>query len=121
MIEKSLYLLLSGLGVPLFPAVIPQEQDPPAVNYFRLKTLPTNTIKGTNRTIDNAHFQIDVWARDYLQTAGISEQIIDRMGASYGPDSLLLENRDEPYDIIPGIYHRILIFSLREIRSEGGS
>lgn len=121
MIEKTLYLLLSELKIKLFPLVIPQEQDPPAVNYLRLRTLPTNTFRGTNRSVDNAHFQIDIWASDYLHAAEISEQIINKMGTAYGPDSLLLENKDEDYLSDPGRYHRILVFSLREIRSEGGS
>jgi hypothetical protein len=53
--------------------------------------------------------------------AELSEQIIDRMGAAYGPDSLLLENKDDDYLSVPGRYHRSLIFSLRENRTEGGS
>jgi hypothetical protein len=121
MIEKTLYGILSQLGIALFPLVIPQEQEAPAVNYMRLKTIPTNTLKGTNRSVDNAHFQIDIWARDYLRMAELSEQIIDQMGAAYGPDSLLLENKDDDYLSVPGRYHRSLIFSLRENRTEGGS
>jgi len=121
MIEKTLYTLLSELNISLFPLVVPQEQSVPSVSYLRLHTKPTNTLKGTNRAHDNADFQIDIWAQDYLRMAEISEQIIDKMGTAYGPDSLLLENKDEAYDSAAGIYHRILIFSLREIRSEGGS
>ncbi len=122
MIEKTLYSLLSELsGIALFPLVVPQEQDQPAVTYMRLKTLPTNTMKGTNRRHDNGHFQIDVWAKDYLTAADLAEQIVDRMGVAFGADSLLLDNKDEPYDSQPGNYHRLLIFSLREMRSEGGS
>jgi hypothetical protein len=120
MIEKTLYTVLSQLNISLFPLVIPQEQELPSVNYFRLKTMPTNTLKGMNRRHDNAQFQIDVWGKDYLNMAEISEQIIDGMGKAYGADSLLLENRDEAYDSQIGSYHRILVFSLREIRSEGG-
>ena len=121
MIEKTLYAVLSQLNISLFPLVIPQEQELPAVNYFRRKTNPTNTLKGTNRSVDNAHFQIDIWAKDYLNMAEISELIIDQMGMAYGPGSILLENKDEPYDSGVGSYHRVLIFSLREIRTEGGS
>ena len=122
MIEKTLYQLLSELeGVFLFPVIIPQERELPAVTYLRLRTIPTNTVKGTNRKHDNGQFQIDIWAGNYLQTAELSEQIIDRMGVAYGADSLLQENKDEPYDSSPGVYHRVLIFSLREIRGEGGS
>jgi hypothetical protein len=78
-------------------------------------------MKGTNRRHDNGLFQIDIWAKDYLRTAELAEQIIDKMGTAYGAESLLQENKDEGYDSVPGIYHRILVFSLREIRSEGGS
>lgn len=121
MIEKTLYYLLSELKVPLFPMVIPQEQEAPAVCYSRIKTTPTNTQAGTNRKNDNALFQIDVYARDYLRMAETAEEIIDRIVFAYGATGLLMENKDEPYDSQVGIYHRILIFSLREIRSEGGS
>ena len=121
MIEKNLYTVLSELNISLFPMVVPQEQSAPSVSYLRLRTKSTNTLRGTNRAHDNADFQIDVWAPDYLRAAELSEQIIDKMGTAYGTDSLLLENKDEPYDSGVGSYHRILIFSLREIRTEGGS
>ena len=121
MIEKTLYLVLSELNISLFPLVIPQEQGLPAVVYSRIRTLPTNTIRGTNRRHDNGHFQIDIYASDYLRAAELSEQIIDRVHAAYGADSLLIENKDEPYDSVPSVYHRLLVFSLREIREEGGS
>ena len=121
MIEKTLYQTLSELNISIFPLVIPQELPLPAVSYFRLRTRPTNTLKGTNRKHDNADFQINVWAADYLNMAEISEQIIDKMGTAYGADSLLIENKDEPYESQIGVYHRVLVFSLREIRSEGGS
>jgi hypothetical protein len=122
MIEKTLYLLLSGLeGIALFPLVIPQEQTQPCVSYMRLKTTPTNTQQGTNRKHDNGQFQVDVWTKDYLRAAELAEQIIDRLVEAYGATALLLENKDEPYDSQPGIYHRVLVFSLREIRAEGGS
>jgi hypothetical protein len=121
MIEKTLYLLLSELDISLFPLVVPQEQEQPAVTYSRIRTMPTNTMKGTNRRHDNGLFQIDIWAKDYLGTAELSEQIIDKMGAAFGADSLLQENKDESSDSAQGIYHRVLVFSLREIRSEGGS
>ena len=121
MIEKTLYQTLSELNISLFPLVIAQEQNLPAVSYFRLRTRPTNTLKGTNRKHDNADFQINVWAADYLNMAEISEQIIDKMGTAYGADSVLIENKDEPYESQIGVYHRVLVFSLREIRLEGGS
>ena len=121
MIEKTLYSLLSELEISLFPLVIPQEQEPPAVAYSRIRTFPTNTVKGTNRRHDNASFQIDIFARDYLRAAETAEVIIDKMGISFGANSVLQENKDEPYDSQPGIYHRVLVFSLREIRAEGGT
>ncbi|MCJ7564824.1 MAG: hypothetical protein MUP52_09580, partial [Candidatus Aminicenantes bacterium] len=81
MIEKTLYTVLSQINnIALFPLVIPQEQNQPAVSYFRVKTISTNTLKGTNRRHDNGLFQIDIWALDYLRAAELSEQIIDQMG-----------------------------------------
>jgi hypothetical protein len=121
MIEKTLYNVLSELDVALFPAVIPQDQAQPALNYFRVKTTPTNTLQGTNRRHDNGLFQIDIWAKEYLRGAEISEQAIDKMVLAFGANFLLIENRDEAYDAEIGTYHRLLVFSLREIRIEGGS
>ena len=121
MIEKTLYLLLSDLNISLFPLVIPQDQAMPAVVYSRIRTTPTNTQSGTNRRHDNGFFQIDIYASKYLDAAELAEQIIDRVVASFGASALLQENKDEPYDSQPGIFHRLIVFSLREIRAEGGS
>lgn len=121
MIEQTLYSVLSTLGIHLFPVTIPQERSLPAVTYFRLRTKPTNTITGgTNRIHDNADFQIDLFFEDYLAMAETYEDILEKMGDEFGANSLLIECRDEPGDLANGIYHRMIIFSLREIK-EGGS
>lgn len=120
MIEKTLFAILSEMSTPSYPLVIPQEQKPPAIDYFRLKTLPTNTIKGTNRLVDNGHFQIDIWGSTYFEAKELAEDVIDNLISVYAANALLLEMRDD-YEVDPGTYHIILVFSLRENRSEGGS
>jgi len=121
MIEKTLYLMLSKLGISLFPVIAPMEQTKPWVSYRRLRTKPTVTVKGTNPKHDNADFEISVFSQDYLTAAELGEQIIESMDADWGANSVLLENRDEPYDPNTGTYQRLLIFALREIKEEGGS
>jgi len=114
MIEKTLYAVLSQLEISLFPVAIPQEQELPAVTYARLNTKPTNTLRGTNLSNDNASFRIDIRAGDYMVSVDTGELIINKMGIAFGSGSLLLEKRDAD-DSEPGDYHRELFFSLREI------
>lgn len=120
MIEKTLFGILSEMTTPSFPLIVPQDQKPPAIDYFRLATVPTNTIDGIDRKVDNGIFQIDIWASTYFEAKEIAEDVIDKIKLSFGAGAVLKEHRDD-YEIAPGLYHVILQFSLREKRSEGGS
>jgi hypothetical protein len=113
MIEKTISNALSELSIPSYPLVIPQDQPLPAIDYFRMKTNPTNTIGGTSRTLDNGIFQLDVWAGTYFGAKELAEAVIDKLIEVFGKNALLLDNRD---DYEAGIYHVILQFSLREKR-----
>jgi len=113
MIEKTIFNTLYELNIPSYPLVIPQDQKPPVIDYFRLKTVPTNTLSGTSRTLDNGIFQVDVWAETYFGAKELAETVIDKLIEVFGKNALLLDNRD---DYEAGIYHVILQFSLREKR-----
>ena len=121
MIEKNLSFILSDFNYPIYPLVAPQDQEAPYLVYKRGNTFPTNTVKGTDRSVDNALFQIDIWTKDYLRLAEIADQIIDKIIENFGANALLKENQDDDYYSQPGSYHRILQFSLREKRNGGGS
>ena len=113
-------LLAELVGDRVFPQVLPQFCDYPAIAYTVVDAVPINTLDG-NAGLESVRVQFDVWASSYSDKAAVSREIRRALlayetggtVAGFNIGAVLLETqRDEPYEHETKSFRTILDFMI---------
>lgn len=104
--ESALYSALSGasgltalVGTRIYPDVIPEDADLPAVVYQRAGTSPVTTI-GNVTVAENIRFVITAWAETRTAADAVAVEIGPALAAAENP----AVDRSTGYDPECGLY-----------------
>jgi hypothetical protein len=67
--------LLALVGPKIFPLVIPQGGNVPAITYTVVDGEPRNSLDGWTSNLTNYHVQVDCWAASY-ETAKVMARLV---------------------------------------------
>jgi hypothetical protein len=70
--------LLMLVGPRIFPLVIPQSGNVPAITYTVVDGEPRNSLDGFTSNLTNYHVQVDCWARSYESAMVMARLVRDR-------------------------------------------
>ncbi len=81
-VETKLVALLSATSAitalvkdRIYPLILPQNQDLPAISYTRIIGMPVYSLKGYSG-LDNVHVQIDCWASTYAGAKAVAAAVL---------------------------------------------
>lgn len=104
--ESALYAALSGasgltalVGTRIYPDVIPEDADLPAVVYQRAGTAPVITISGSVLA-DDVRFVIMAWGKTRTSADAVADQVGQALAASGNP----VVDRSTGYDPDVGLH-----------------
>jgi hypothetical protein len=96
----------------VFPNVIKQGVEMPAVRYMVVDDLPENVL-GAAATLRRARVQVDAYSMRYLEAHALAEAIAGALGAIDGPDVTALElARRDGYEDETKLHRVSLDFSM---------
>ena len=93
----------------VYPIVLPQNCDFPAISYQRVTGVRVNDLSGYSN-LQNAHVQIDSWATSYNEVKELGAYIHTTMNGANTFKSLLISDSDG-YDADAALYRLSMDFS----------
>jgi hypothetical protein len=99
-LEESIFAHLSTstaltamVSTRIYPAMLPENCELPALSYQRISNTPQNTMSG-HSGLDNPRIQIDCWATSYGDAKAIGDKTRKAMGAATTFRALQLSDQD---------------------------
>ncbi|MGE0294967.1 MAG: DUF3168 domain-containing protein [Hyphomonadaceae bacterium] len=96
----------AGASARVYPLVLPQSVNLPAVTYQRISTprVVTTTLSGPNARV-NCRMQVDCWAGTFAQAKALSSAVRAALLSADSFTAIAIDNRDlyEPGDRADGL------------------
>lgn len=115
-LESAIYTVLTGnadvkrmVTRRVYPIVLPQNCDFPAVSYQRITGVKVNDLQGYGN-LQNARIQVDAWAKSYDEVKQLGAYIHTAMNGAGTFHSLLVTDSDG-YDADAGLFRLTMDFS----------
>ncbi len=88
------------VGADVFPALMPQGTQPPAIVYSVISSVPENSLTGTASTrLSQFRVQVDCYAKTYLEAHAVAEAVDSVLDAQSSPNlSIWRESSRDDYD-----------------------
>jgi hypothetical protein len=120
-LEPRIFSILTGytavaavVGTRVYPLVLPQKAEIPAISYLRVDGVQDANLSG-NSGMEAVRVQVDCWGRTYAQAKGLAADVADAMASGFGNECVWLSDRDQ-YEDGAKVFRVILEFSIHNER-----
>lgn len=100
MIEEALYshlststTLMALVSDRIYPIMMPQDPELPAITYQRISNSPVNSMGG-HGGLDNPKIQIDCWATSYSAAKALGDKLRKTIATATAFNSVQLNDQD---------------------------